>query len=231
MLEWLKDKTIGRIRRWFLRQYLRVVGEMHQERLRQTAKYIPKELREYHEIETLMNNNVTALHNLYKEAIDKKKFPEAFLYFFYEFEINLKHMIISEMMMINISKTLKEKNSEFFSIYSREKIYSIQKIGHISELIKIFCSIYREKIKDDLEGINRERNFIIHNMLKKEMTEEQIKISFEQFFVNAKSYIKNAYSFFISTINERPKNFLGILRKLVEQQAQNNPDRDGLVSK
>ena len=100
MLEWLKDKTIGRIKRWFLRQYLRAIGEMYQERLRQMAKDIPEELREYHKIETLMNNNVTILHNLYKEANDKNKVQEAFLYFFYEFEINLKHMIMSEMMKI-----------------------------------------------------------------------------------------------------------------------------------
>lgn len=226
MLEWLKDKTIGRIRRWFLRQYLRAIGEIHQERLRQIAKDIPEELRKYHKIETSMNNNATALHNLYKEAKDKNKFQEAFLYFFYEFEINLKHMIISEMMKINILNALEEKKGEFFSVYSHEKIDSIQKIGHISELITVFCSIYGKEIEADLKGINYERNFIIHNMFKKEMSEEQIKDSFGQFFVNAKSYIKNAYGFFIKTFDKRPKNFLDMIERFVEQQSQNEPDRD-----
>ncbi len=224
MLEWLKDKTIGRIKRWFLRQYLRAIGEMYQERLRQMAKDIPEELREYHKIETLMNNNVTILHNLYKEANDKNKVQEAFLYFFYEFEINLKHMIMSEMMKINIFKALEEKKDNFFSVYSREKINSIQKIGHISELITTFCSIYGDKIKADLEGINRKRNFIIHNMLKEKMSEEQIKDSFRRFFVDARPHIKNTYGFFIKTFDERPKNFLNMFRAFTEQQAKNKPD-------
>lgn len=114
MLEWLNNKTFGRIKRWFLRQHLRAIGEIYQDRLRHITKDIPEELREYHKIEILMNNNVTALHNLYKEANDKNKFQEAFLYFFYEFEINLKHMIMSEMMKANIFKAIKEKKGDFF---------------------------------------------------------------------------------------------------------------------
>lgn len=226
MFEWLKDKTVGRAKRWFLRQYLRAIGEMYQEQLSWMAKDIPEELKEYHEIETLMSNNATALHNLYKEANDKNKFQEAFLYFFYEFEINLKHMIMSEMMKINISKALEEKKDNFFFAYSREKINSIQKIGYISELITTFCSIYGNGIKTDLETINRKRNFIIHNMLKEKMNEEQIKDSFRKFFVDVRPYIKNTYGFFIKTFDERPKNFLGILQKIAEQQTQKSSDRD-----
>lgn len=80
MLAWLKDRTIGRIERWLSRQFLRAVGEVYEERLRDITNDVPEELREYCEIEALMNGNVTALHNLYKEAKDKNRFREAFLY-------------------------------------------------------------------------------------------------------------------------------------------------------
>jgi len=231
MFEWLKNNTIGKIRRWASRQFLRTIGEAYNERFRERAKDVPEELREYFNVERLMYNNTTALHNLYKEAKDRNKFQEAFLYFFYEFEINIKHMITSEMMKTNIFKALKERKNEFFLVYPQKKINSIQKIGHISELIKIFCSIYGKKIKSDLEDINYERNLIIHNMLKEEMSEEQIKKSFEQFFVATNSYIKNTYSFFINVFNKRPKNFLTLLEEVVIQKNENASDRDGSVGK
>lgn len=217
MFNWLIDKTIRRIKRWFLRQYVRAVGEMYQEHLRKRSKNIPKELESYYRIEMLMNNNVTALHNLYKEAKDKNRFQEAFLYFFYEFEINLKHMIISEMMLTNLKEVLAKKLDNLFPIYSQEEIIKVQAIGFISELIDKFCLVYGkngETIKIDLIGINRERNFIIHNMLKNEMSEGQIKESFEQFFEKSKIYIKNSYEFFIKNFDDRPKNVLTLLDKL-----------------
>ncbi len=232
MLEWFKDKTIGRIRRWTSRQFIRMIGELNKERLREMANDSPKELKEYNDTATLMNNNSTALHNLYKGAKDRRRFQEAFLYFFYEFEIVLKHMIMSEMMKANGLKALEEKKGEFFLVYPLKEINKIQKIGQISELIKIFCSTYGEegeKIRPDLEGINRERNFIIHNMLKKEMNEEKIKKSFEQFFARTNHYIKNSYSFFINTFDERPKTFLTALERLATRETQNFSDRDGSI--
>lgn len=221
MFEWLKDKTIGRIERWVARQFMRAIGEVYQKRLRERVKDIPKELKAYHSTEMLMNNNVTALHNLYKDSRDKNRFQEAFLYFFYEFEINLKHIIMSEMMIININKVIEEKRDDFFPVYSRDEINKIQKIGHIFELINKFCSIYGaegKKIESALRDINKERNFIIHNMLKEEMNEKQIKKSFEQFFVKAKPHIKNSYGFFIKTFDNRPQNFLVLLDKLSAQK-------------
>lgn len=226
MLQWLKNNTIGKIERWVSRQYIRTIGEAYKERFRERVKYVPEELKKYYTVEMLMNNNATALHNLYKEAKDRNKFQEAFLYFFYEFEISLKHLIMSEMMKTNILKALEEKTNKFFLVYSQEEINSIQKIGWLSKLIKTFCLIYGEKIKIDLEGINRERNFIIHNMLKEEMSEEQIKKSFEQFFVATKSYVKNSYGFFINIFDERPKNFLTLLEGIVIQKNQNISDQD-----
>ena len=224
MLEWLKDNTIGKIKRWFSRQFIRAVGEIYKERFHERAKNVPEELKAYYNVEMLMNNNATALHNLYKEAKDRNKFQEAFLYFFYEFEINLKHLIMSEMMKDNILEALKNRKREFFLVHSQEEINKIQKIGYISQLIKTFCLIHGEEIKADLEGINRERNFIIHEMLKKEMNEDQIKESFEQFFVATKSYIKNMYSFFINIFDERPKDFLTLLEEVVMQENKKTPD-------
>ncbi len=200
---------------------MRVIGEMHKERFRERVKDVPEELREYHDTEMLMNSNSTALHNLYKEAKDHKKYQEAFLYFFYEFEIVLKHMIMSEMMIVNNLAPLESREENFFSVYPREKVNRIQKIGHISELIETFCLMHGNEIKDDLKGINDARNFIIHNMLKEEMSEEQIKKAFEHFFTAAGPYIKNSYKFFDKTLEERPKKLLFALEKLAREKGIN----------
>jgi len=190
--------------------------------MRERAKDIPEELKEYHNLEMIMNSNSTALHNLYRKAKDSKKFQEAFLYFFYEFEINLKHMIRSEMMILNNLKVLEEQSSELFLVYSRAEISEIQKIGKISRLIEIFCSIHGDEIKEDLIGINRNRNFIIHNMLKEEMNERQIEKSFEAFFIASNSAISNAYHFFDKTMEERPKKFLTAVERMAQQRAQSD---------
>lgn len=193
---------------------------MNKERLRERAKDIPDELREYYSLEMIMNGNSTALHNLYKKAKDGKRFQEAFLYFFYEFEINLKHMIMSEMMVVNNLKALEEQKDELFPIYSRAEIYKVQKIGKVFKLIEVFCSVYGNEVKEDLIGLNRNRNFIIHNMLKEEMDEQQIEKSFEAFFIASNSAISNAYHFFNKTMEERPRKFLAVMEKIVEQKAQ-----------
>jgi len=218
MLEWLRDKTIGKIKRWYSRQFIRVIGELTQERLQQRAKDIPKELKEYYSLEMLMNNNATGLHNLYKKAKDAKKFQEAFLYFFYEFEINLKHMIMSEMMMLNNMEMVKQCKESYFLIHSEEDVKKVQKIGHISDLIEKFVSVHGNEIEEDLKDINKARNFIIHNMLKEKMSEEQIEKSFEYFFTATNLQINKVYRFFDKTLEERPRKTLAAIEKMASQK-------------
>lgn len=224
MWKWLKDKTTGRMRRWVSRQFMRAMGELHQERLRERAKDVPEELKEYHALEMIMTNNGAALHNLYKEAKDGKRFQEAFLYFFYEFEINLKHMIMSEMLFRNHLKmlenveALRENKIDHFQAYTKERINKIQKVGKIGELIEVFCSIHGDEIKDSLVGINQARNFIIHNMMKEEMSEGLIKKSFEFFFTASESAIGHAYRFFNKVMEDRPKKIVETMDKILAQK-------------
>ncbi len=213
-MDWFKDKTIGKIKRWYSRQVIRAIGELKKRQLKEISKNTPPELKKYSEIANVMNNNATVLHNLYKEAKDKNKFQEAFLYFFYEFEINLKHMIMSEMLVINHLRALETNNANFFPIYTSEQINKIQKIGNISKLIEIFYSIFGEEIKKDLNDINKVRNFIIHNMLKNEMSEEQIKKSFEYFFTVTGYATNKSYGFFSKIMTERPKKILETAERL-----------------
>ncbi len=218
MFEWLKDKTIGKFRRWKSRLFLRIIGELHKERMRERLKDVPAELKEYHARETIMNGNSTALHNLYRKAKDSKKFQEAFLYFFYEFEINLKHMIMSEMMVANSMEALKRDENNHFPIYSEDEVLKIQKIGHISTLIEKFSSVHGDEIEDSLKAINDARNFIIHNMLKEEMNEGQIEKSFEYFFVATNGHINKAYRFFDKTLEERPEKILATVKKIAVEK-------------
>lgn len=214
MFKWLNDNTIGRIKRWHSRQLMRMVGELRQKHFQESAKNVPEELKEYHSLEMLMNNNATALHNLYKKAKDTKRFQEAFLYFFYEFEINLKHMIMSEMMVKNSLEMLRQNKNDYFLAYSDNTVKNIQKIGYISELIEEFCKIYDNEIKDNLMEINRARNFIIHNMLKEKMNEEQIKKSFEYFFTVTNGQINKVSGFFLKIIKERPQKIFASIGQL-----------------
>lgn len=220
MLKFLKDNTIGRIKRWYTRQIMRVMGDLHMERLRERAKDVPEELKEYHSREMIMTNNATALHNLYKKAKDGKRFQEAFLYFFYEFEINLKHMIMSEMLfrnhlrMLEDVEALKKNTINHFLVYPKEEINRIQKIGKIATLIELFCSVHGDEIKDTLTGINQARNYIIHNMLKEEMSEGAIEKSFEFFFTASSSSINKAYGFFNKIIEDRPKKMVSTMERL-----------------
>lgn len=209
MLSWLKHKTIWRIKQWYTRQFVRITGELVQDRLRENERNAPKELKSYHSLGILMNGNATALHNLYRKAKDTKKFQEAFLYFFYEFEINLKHMIISEMMVINQIETMLSRKLDHYLVYTEDELFNVQKIGHISELIKRFVGIYGNEIEKDLTEINKARNFIIHNMLKERMNEKQIERSFENFFISVNSQINNSCRFFIKKLEERPGRLQG----------------------
>ena len=221
-MNWLKDKTVGKIKRWYSRQLIRAISELKKEQLKEVSKNVPPELKKYSEIADIMNNNATALHNLYREAKDNERFQEAFLYFFYEFEINLKHMIMSEMIWINNMRALGRNDVNLFSVYLPHQINKIQKNGNISKLIKIFCSIFGEEIKKDLTNINKVRNFIIHNMLKKEMSEKQIQKSFEYFFKVTGYAINKSYSFFNKIMKERPKRIIEITKNLADQLADQN---------
>lgn len=215
-MDWLEDKTIGKFRRWKSRLFLRIIGELNREHFREQAKDVPEELRAYHDSERIMNSNSTALHNLYRKAKDSKKFREAFLYFFYEFEINLKHMIMSEMMMINSMKAIELKSVNFFPVYAQDVVNGVQKIGKISKLIELFSEVHGKDIEKDLMDINQARNFIIHNMLKEEMDEEQIEKSFEYFFTATNGAISNVYGFFDKTLEERPNKTLEKIKKLAK---------------
>jgi hypothetical protein len=220
MLEFLKDNTIGRIKLWYTRQMMRVMGDLHMERLRERAKDVPEELKEYHSREMIMTNNATALHNLYKKSKDGKKFQEAFLYFFYEFEINLKHMIMSEMLfrnhlrMLEDIEALRKNTVNHFLVYPKEEINKIQKIGKIATLIELFCFVHGDEIQDSLTGINQARNYIIHNMLKEEMSEGAIEKSFEFFFTASSSAINDAYRYFNKTMEERPERMVKLIKEL-----------------
>ena len=202
------------MKRWYSRQVMRLVGELFKEHFQERSKDVPEELKEYHSLEMLMNNNVTALHNLYKKAKDAKRFQEAFLYFFYEFEINLKHMIMSEMMLANSLEMVKQGKNDYFLVYLKNKVMGIQKNGDISYLIKKFSKIHGNEIGENLNKINEARNFMIHNMLKEKMSEEQIKKSFEYFFTATNGQINKVSGFFLKIIGERPKKLLASLEQL-----------------
>lgn len=208
-MEWLKDKTLGKIRRWYLRKVMRFIGEINKERLHKISENTPPELKKYAELAKIMNSNATSLHNLYKEAKDDKKFHEAFLYFFYEFEINLKHAIMSEMMVANSLEMLKQGKDDYFLVYPRNKVVGIQKNGDIKSLIEKFSQVHGNEIEENLIQIKEARNFIIHNMLKEKMSEEQIKKSFEYFFTVTNGQINKVYSFFLKVINEREEKLSG----------------------
>lgn len=217
MLEWLKDKTIGRIKRWSSRQFLRAAEEVNKRRFSEISKDIPEELREFNGKLKILNDNSWATHHLYRAAKDAGKYPEAFLYFFYGFELNLKHIIMSEMLMVNNLKFVEEQKG-MFPTHSSTGINKIQKVGKISKLIELFCSLLGKDIEADLQLINRERNFIIHNMIKEVMSEEEIKQSFQNFFIKTNMAVSNSYRFFNRILEERPGRIISHLEKLASQK-------------
>jgi len=90
-------------------------------------------------------------------------------------------------------------------------------ISPVGNVIKKFLIIFpKSKIRDDLWKVNQERNYIIHNMLKKEMSEADIEQSFERFFQNSEAAIKNILKNFDSTMAKRPHNFLNKLAEVLE---------------
>jgi len=213
MLSWLKDKTFGKLQRWFSEKINREFQALHNERFQEMAKNLPKELVGIQQKLEILNDNSWANHHLYKRAMGEKKYQEAFQYFFFGFELNLKHLIMSEMAMKNALKTIEDKKLGIFPIYSEAQIFQVQEMGDISTLIKQFCGLYGNQASKELWQINRERNFIIHNMMKKKLTEKEIKNAFENFFVKNRDAIVKVYSFFDSLLAERPSK---MLKKLEE---------------
>ena len=67
-----------------------------------------------------------------------------------------------------------------------------------------------------MKQINDERNYIIHNMLKKEMREVDIEQSFENFFQKTEKAIKNTLEEFDSILAKRPQNFLEKLTEIMK---------------
>ena len=128
---------------------------------------------------------------------------------------------MSEMMLANAMETLKQnKLEEYFLIYSKETVKRIQKIGHIADLIEKFSSVHGSEIEENLKAINDERNFIIHNMLKEEMSERQIEKSFEAFLTATNGQINKVYQFFDKTLKERPRKTLATIEKTATQKTQ-----------
>jgi len=191
------------------------------------TKNLPQELVEINKVLTTLNNNSWAVHHLFKKARRKKQHANAFLYFFYSFELTLKHLIISEMNFRNIKVALEniKKGSSFFPIYNENELLKILDLGPVGKLIQKFLEIFGNNIKNDLWKINGERNDIIHNMLKREMSEVNIEQSFEKFFQKSDSAIKNAFKAFDSILAKRPENFL---EKLTEALGSSTDDLDGL---
>lgn len=164
--------------------------------------------REFKKRLDILNNNSWVVYYLYKKAYFKeKRYPEAFLYFFYSLELALKHFIMTEMMVKNTEKFFEDKKT-LSLVYPLAEINGIIKIGKISKLIEMFCLLCGNKVEDDLKLINRERNFIIHNMMKERLDEKRVEKSFENFFEKTESARVNYYRFCDNFLASRPQRIL-----------------------
>ena len=208
ILSWFKNKTFGRLQHWLSEKVARAYQNLHTQRLHKMARNLPEEFVEINQKLEILNNNSWAVHHFYKKAMGNKKYPEAFLYFFYGFELNLKHLIMSEMVMKNFSKSIKDKEPDTFSVYPSAQIRDIQKEGHVAKLIEKFCDLHGSQILEELLQINSERNFIIHNMMKKKLTERDINESFENFFTGNRGAIVKVYKDFDAILAGRPSKMI-----------------------
>lgn len=203
---------------------------MHTQRMQKMTKNLPRELVGINKVLETLNNNSWAVHHLFKKARNKKQYANAFLYFFYSFELTLKHLIISEMNLKNMEATIASaKNGlNFFSVYSEKEMTDILDLGPTGKVIKKFLEIFTGyNRRNDLWKINGERNNIIHDMLKKEMSEASIEKSFEDFFSKTASAIKNIFEEFDSIFAKRPEKFL---EKLTQTLGQNPMIETGQAS-
>ncbi len=216
ILSWLKNKTLGQLQYWFSDRIARTYRNLHKQKLREMAENLPREILGINTILSTLDDNHWATYHLFKKARKKSQHAKAFLYFFYFFEISLKHLIISEMNVKNISEALSniKDGLNFFSFYREEEISAVLDLGPTGEVIKKFLSIFpSSKIADDLWKINNERNYIIHNMLKRKMSEDDIEKSFERFFQNSGIAIKNTLRELDGILAKRPNDFLKKLKK------------------
>ena len=192
MFTWLKNK----INTWISEKRARAFQELHTERLREMSKNIPEELKGVESILSTLNNNSWTVHHLFKRSRAEERYTDAFLYFFYSLELALKHLIISEMNLQNTTAMLSNiKNSpEFFSKYKEKKMSEILE-GEFTAgaLIKEFLTMFPGFTnKVDLWKINNERKYIIHNMLKKEVSEADVQKSFQNFFTRPLSKVPSS---------------------------------------
>jgi len=222
MLNWLKDTTFGELQRWLSEKITRTYQKLHTERLRERAKILPPELRGINQVLATLNNNSWAVHHLFKKARSKKQYANALLYYFYSFELTLKHLIISEMNLKNMEGTLTGTNRlNFFSTYSEKEMVEILDLGPMGKVIEKFLELFpKYNHRSDLWKINSERNDIVHNMLKKEMSEADIEQSFEEFFSKTATALKNTLQEFDAIFEKRPANFLNNLTQILESKTQ-----------
>ncbi len=207
MFAWLKNK----FNYWLSERLSRTFQGLHTQRLKEVTKNLPQELFEINNVLSVLNNNNWAVYHLFKKTRNSKQYANAFLYFFYFFELNLKHLIISEMHTRNVSAMLLsgENNSNFFQVYEKEKLLKILDLGPTGKVIDKYLVIFPQtNIKNDLRKINSERTYIIHNMLKKEMSEDDVKQCFEGFFQKCKVEIGNTMKELDDILAKRPQKIL-----------------------
>ena len=210
MLSWLRNKISENIARTY--------QELHNQRLQETSKSLPKEIMKVNEVLAVLNDNSWAIHHLFKKAKHQKQYANAFLYFLYSLELTLKHLIISEMHSKNMVTAVSniENQINFFSVYSEDRILNILgREGTLGSLIGEFLKIFPQyKSRQDLWDINTTRNNIIHNMLKKKMSEMDIEHSFQGFFQKNDSRIGNVLKEFMNIFKKRPENLLKNIQTL-----------------
>lgn len=212
MFTWFKNK----FNYWLSEKMSRTFQELHTERLKQATKKLPGELAEVNKVLSVLNNNNWAVYHLFKKARNSNQYANAFLYFFYFFELNLKHLIISEMHTRNVSVVLLsgENSSNFFQVYKKEELLEILDLGPTGKVIDKYLIIFPEtKIRKALRKINLERTYIIHNMLKKEMSESEVEQRFEGFFQKCRDEIKDTMKEFDDILAKRPQKILDNIPK------------------
>lgn len=210
MFSRINEKILEKLQRYFSEKNAREYQKLHTQKLQEMAKNLPKEFIEIDKVLTVLNNNSWSVHHLFKKAKNEEKYADAFLYIFYLLELTLKHLIISEMGLKNSRVALRGivERSNFFSIYSEKEILEVLEIGLMGQVITKFCIIFGKGIEADLRYINNGRNYIIHNMLKKEMSEFDMGQCFEKFFKKSDSTIKKVFTTFDKILKERPKGLL-----------------------
>lgn len=212
MMNWLLRK----ISYWISEKVSRKYQQLNTRRLEENRTKLPKDLQKIDEVLSTLNDNSWAVFHLFKRARKNEQNVEAFSYFIYSFELTLKHMIISEMHLRNlISPTVNNDHSDYFTLYSEEKMINVLDLGMLGKLVEEFLVLFPDfQNKENLRKIVKERNDIIHNMLKKKMSEKEIEESFKIFFKKSLKDIAACMQEFDSILAKRPKNILEDFIKL-----------------